>query len=506
MDSITTVQHEQSVPPADASNPHLKRKRSPSNDTLAAAAAAAAAAATANTSANSAAHPPPQKAAKTTPTPTPNPPATTTNTQHLAINYLARQYNEDLPLISSDDSLPSILQLLGEYAGVLERHESMACNLGARPLGPILIKRFERLFDEPPKVLKCHGKEGSTVTWLDVVEFARSKPEQFTLGQRSEGARVCQFYTKQCRVQISEEDYVLISSGIPQKMIPPQPIIEDEDKELLTLEILEKNLNSICHMADQVAARTRQLRHRITGRRNAILDRRANDTSLPIRASSPSHNGAAGTAASPSSSILAQLAAAASAPSAGFVAVNTRSSADNPASNTRSLLDRLFPQPDRPSSNGGEATSPITPAAPFSRAASASYRPDDPYGGTPGAQQRASAGSTPQPTPVPQKDDGGPFKTEMVLRMDSLRRGERVLPPCDRCRRLHMDCIKNLTACQGCTKKHAKCGWRDVRESEVFAAAVGGLEGEFEALSARAMAVEGLAVEGGSGGEGEGGT
>jgi hypothetical protein len=134
---------------------------------------------------------------------------------------------------------------------VLDRHESMACNLGARPLGPILIKRFERLFDGPPRVLKSHGKDGTTVTWLDVVEFARNKPEQFQLGQMSEGVRVCQFYTKQCRVQISEEDFVLISSGIPQKMIPPQPIIEDEEKELGTLEILERNLGQICQLADQ---------------------------------------------------------------------------------------------------------------------------------------------------------------------------------------------------------------------------------------------------------------
>ena len=31
-----------------------------------------------------------------------------------------------------------------------------------------------------------------------------------------------------------------------------------------------------------------------------------------------------------------------------------------------------------------------------------------------------------------------------------------------------MDCIKNLTACAGCTKKHAKCSWRDVREIELY--------------------------------------
>jgi hypothetical protein len=65
------------------------------------------------------------------------------------------------------------------------------------------------------------------------------------------------------------------------------------------------------------------------------------------------------------------------------------------------------------------------------------------------------------------KADDGPYKAEMMNRMESIKRGDRVVPPCDRCRRLHMDCIKNLTACLGCTKKHAKCGWRDVHPDEL---------------------------------------
>jgi hypothetical protein len=43
----------------------------------------------------------------------------------------------------------------------------------------------------------------------------------------------------------------LIASGIPQRLIPPQPIIEDEEKELGALEILEKNLGQIIQLADQ---------------------------------------------------------------------------------------------------------------------------------------------------------------------------------------------------------------------------------------------------------------
>lgn len=187
------------------------------------------------------------------PPPAPAPPAKAAKTHgsHLQINYLARQYSDILPLVHVDDNLASILQLLGDYCGVLERHESLAGNMGARPLGPILIKRFERLFDGAPRVLKSHGKEGTTVTWLDVVEFARHKPEQFNLEKMRDGVRVCQFYTKQSRVEISEEDFLLISSGMPQKLIPPQPIAEDEEKELGTLEIMEKAVAQVVQLADQ---------------------------------------------------------------------------------------------------------------------------------------------------------------------------------------------------------------------------------------------------------------
>ncbi|KAF2124888.1 hypothetical protein P153DRAFT_350253 [Dothidotthia symphoricarpi CBS 119687] len=466
--SEPTMNPQHHAPPAPS---ELKRKRSPSTHELHSASA------------------PLPKSAKTH--------------NHLQINYLARHLDEDLPLITNDDTLPNILSLLGDYQGVLDRHESMACNLGARPLGPILIKRFERLFDGPPRVLKSHGKDGTTVTWLDVVEFARNKSEQFQLGQMSEGVRVCQFYTKQCRVQISEEDYVLISSGIPQKMIPPQPIIEDEEKELGTIEILEKNLGQICQLADQVAARTRQLNHRLKGRKQAILDRRATATPAPpIRPSSPSNvalmNGG-------SSSLPPVNQASQTSPS-GFIAVNARSRQESNGNGTSSttrhdLLNKFHTlnerrpssQPPngptdarRPSVGAHTISHPSTPMTNVSRAPPKPVEapsqppprptqlneselqslmnspvpiPNTPSNLLPAASQRA--------THSQEKDDGGPFKAEMVHRMESLAKGERILPPCDRCRRLHMDCLKNLTACMGCTKKHAKCSWKDVREPEL---------------------------------------
>ena len=72
-----------------------------------------------------------------------------------------------------------------------------------------------------------------------------------------------------------------------------------------------------------------------------------------------------------------------------------------------------------------------------------------------------------KPSPTDRFEDSGPYKGDMMARMEQLNRGDRVQPPCDRCRRLHMDCLKNLTACMGCTKKHAKCSWKDVEEQEL---------------------------------------
>lgn len=445
----------------------------------------------------------------------PTPPAKVpkTNANHLQINYLARQYQEILPLISPEDALPSLLSLISDYDGVLHRHESMAGNLGARPLGPILIQRFERLFDGPPHVLKTHGKEGTSVGWLDVVDFARNKPEQFNLEKMREGNRVCQFYTKQCRVEISEEDYVLIKSGMPEKLIPPQPIGEDEEKELGTLEILEKNLGGVVQLADQVSARARQLNHRLKNRKNAILARREAEVVAVEGARSPSirgfdlgqpryhtnHSSNGGNSRSSTS------------PKSGFIAVNSRYQlpSDRPSQHNGSSHE--YPRiATQPLTNGG---SPMNGASAATRAellnkfhtssdrsssefeaarrsslvnSRPSVPPKPKNSFKPYADSMEYAGallSAASPVPIPNTpasllpyvkpsptdrfEDSGPYKADMMARMEQLNRGDRVQPPCDRCRRLHMDCLKNLTACMGCTKKHAKCSWKDVEEQEL---------------------------------------
>lgn len=196
--------------------------------------------------------------------------------------------------------------------------------------------------------------------------------------------------------------------------------------------------------------------------------------------------------------------AQASAPSPGsFVAVNSRSHGENGASSStrHELMSKFQTLSERKASvpmngmvdNGRASVGPHSHSHSSTPVPSASKPPPKPIElGQPGMLPRpqhmpdSELHHVPHsPVPIPntpsnllpatsqrtqqshEKDDGGPFKVAMVQRMESLLKGERIMPPCDRCRRLHMDCLKNLTACMGCTKKHAKCSWKEVREGEL---------------------------------------
>ncbi|TKA23744.1 hypothetical protein B0A50_07025 [Salinomyces thailandicus] len=437
-----------------------------------------------------------------TPTAAPAAKATKSATQ-LSINYLARQTQEDLPLLTKEDTLPNMLQLLTAYSNVLERHESLASNLGARPLGPILIKRFERCFDAPPKVVASHHKgsashpeeSGHAITWLEVIEFARAHPGQFTLSTFSEGKRVCQFYypQKQLRVQISEEDFLFINSGRCQELIPPLPIWEDEEKEVGTCDVLETKLKELTNVADMVAARTRQLSHRLKGRRSAILERRAEGGS-----GTPAKANAVQTTTAPGSGLTSGTVASArplgdgDASAASFASVRSEllkhfeglpqnQSAGQLPSRHLSIYPELKHESERAegadstlsSLSPGPARMPqdldVTPAQPSStsQVGGGGHRPSVSTG-----THNYNAGHAPskhnfsRPLP-PALESSQPFRPLCQAHMDGLPRGARVMPPCDRCRRLRMDCVKNLTSCAGCTKKHARCHWRDVSREEL---------------------------------------
>lgn len=210
-------------------------------------------------------------------------------------------------------------------------------------------------------------------------------------------------------------------------MIPRQPVVEDELAELGTMDILEQRLSLLIKRADLVAARARQLNYHLKGRKAAI-------SSHQQQFSEQGQNGS----------------------SINFLPSTHGTSA---TLDTRSIQQDLLRQftADR-----------RKPAAPRNKPgnihteALSSPKPS----GSPllnGQVRRLPASLTPGP------DDGtgGQYRPLITARVEKMNRGDHIWPPCDRCRRLRMDCTKYLTACAGCTKKHAKCTWRDIAEEEV---------------------------------------
>ncbi|KAI1080499.1 hypothetical protein F5B20DRAFT_101086 [Whalleya microplaca] len=354
--------------------------------------------------------------------------------QSVPINYLSRAHTVKLKLIQGDgDTFSDVLTLINEYEGVLNRHESLASNLGAKLTGSRLLKAMEGAFEgsittTPPQTIFT----SDPVTWLDIVEFAKSKPGEFTLTPTLSGTRCCQFSLKGVQVEIGEDDWRLIVSGALDRfrLVPPQPLEEDETAELATLEIVEQRLQILIKRADEVARRARQLNYHLSGRKATIHAHRSSQ----------------------------------SAPGSSFQAVNqARPSGANPGYDLHADLLQQFLAPSQPSSHRISSASSVPPTP--NPMASASTTPRASI-----QQQTLLTSSRPSPS----------FPTEPVIRdieeenralvtakIEKLARGDAIHPPCDRCRRLKTQCIKHLTACQGCTKKHARCVWKGLTEEEV---------------------------------------
>ncbi|KAI4868093.1 hypothetical protein F4820DRAFT_161515 [Hypoxylon rubiginosum] len=382
------------------------------------------------------------------------------------INYLSKVHTVKLKLIQGDgDTFTDVLTLVNEYEGVLNRHESLASNLGAKLTGGRLMKAIEGAFEgsittTPPQTIFSPDP----VTWLDIVEFAKAKPGEFVLTLTPGGTRCCQFPLKGVQVEIGEDDWRFIVSGALDRLrlVPPQPLEEDEIAELATIEIVEQRLQVLIKKADEVARRARQLNYHLSGRKASIHARRASQ----------------------------------SAPGAGFQAVNQpMGSGANPGYDLHADLLQQFLAPSQPS---GHRISSVSSVPPTPAMATATSTPRT------SIQQQALLGST-RPSPgysvePAVRDLEEENRVLVTAKIEKLTRGDVIQPPCDRCRRLKTQCIKHLTACQGCTKKHARCVWKGLTEEEVAwlkgeAAGDGDEEGDEPREAGRAMFISQPHVE-----------
>lgn len=307
----------------------------------------------------------------------------------------------------------------------LDRHESLAANLGAKLTGPRILKGIERFFDGPIKT-SASQPFASPVSWIDVVQFAKTSPDDFVLVALPDGSRCCRFHCKGTQVEITEDDWRLISSGALDRFPLEHPFEEDETAELATLDILDARTSILYKKADEIAARARILHHRMGQRRNELKRRRNN-------AAPASRTGPSGQPYDLHADLLQQFAAVTSN-------LTQSRSASIAGVSTPSMLP-VSPSVHSPHHQHTPALvgRPLAPAASFSEGVAVS--PTD---------HRAEL-----------------MRSLVTQKMDRLAKGELITPPCDRCRRLRLQCVRNLTACQGCTKKHAKCSWKFVSEEEV---------------------------------------
>ncbi|TVY60942.1 hypothetical protein Focb16_v013943 [Fusarium oxysporum f. sp. cubense] len=199
------------------------------------------------------------------------------------IHYLPRSNASHLSLVQGDaDTFADIIGLIGEYENVLDRHESLAASLGAKLTGPRLLRGIEKFFDGPIKTTPLQPFS-NPISWLDVVSFARSNPKDFTLVQKADGSRCCQFVLKGSQVEIMEDDWRLVWSGALDRFPLDHPLEEDETAELATLDILEQRTSILYKKADEVAARARILNHRLGQRKQDIRRRRSTQDTPPSR-------------------------------------------------------------------------------------------------------------------------------------------------------------------------------------------------------------------------------
>lgn len=325
---------------------------------------------------------------------------------------------------------------LSRRIGVLNRNESLAFNLGAKLTGSRLLKAMEGAFEGPITTTPPQNQfTPDPVTWLDIVDFAKSHPQEFQLSSTPSGLRYCQFPLKNVRVEIGEDDWRLIVSGALDRfrLVPPQPLEEDETAELATVEILEQRLQVLIKKADEVARRARQLNYHLSGRKASIHSRYPPQT----------------------------------ASSSGFQPVNAgRQLGANPGYDLHAdLLQQFTSSTAQPPSHRVSSVSSLPPTPnPISTASSTPRTSVQQHSFMSSTSNRPSPGYVSEPMTRDVEEEN---RILVTSRIEKMARGDVIRPPCDRCRRLKTQCIKHLTACQGCTKKHTRCTWKKLTGEEV---------------------------------------
>ena len=138
-----------------------------------------------------------------------------------AIDFETRQFADDLrSLGSSNITIPDLLVELERYFSVLESNGSIALNSGEILSSSCLSGQLARLFKTAvPEVI-----DGPSMTWAGAVFLAGPSPASSIDGNY-------QLKIGESRIQLPDEDCMLLISGRPWQFLNPWPNQHDYERE-----------------------------------------------------------------------------------------------------------------------------------------------------------------------------------------------------------------------------------------------------------------------------------
>lgn len=391
--------------------------------------------------------------------PQPRPPQSGNTTP---INYLSASgiKTSSLELLRGDNcAFNKVISLINDYEGVLSRHESLAANLGAKLTAPRLLRAMESLFEGE---ITVYAKTSSRMdqpykpSWLDILDFAAANPGEFNLTTITSRGRVCRFSMKNVDVEITEDDWRLIRSGALDRfsLVPPKPLEEDDGIELVTLDIVEDRVHSIIQKADEIAAKARQLNYHLSGRKAAIAARYTFQHSSELNHYPKRHS-----ELKPDPDLRAYLLRqflSRAAQHAEISDTGKSSSSSSFASSNQSQLHLrqavIVRSPPMPTSSGT--------LAPLQQL-TGSIHMENSVLQDPAHQLSWGSGALERHTATSRSG---------TRAVEKLERAASTSPPCDRCRRLQIPCVKYMgSGCQGCADNRERCDRQAATHNEIFA-------------------------------------
>ncbi|KAI9904408.1 hypothetical protein N3K66_000937 [Trichothecium roseum] len=320
-----------------------------------------------------------------------------------------------------------VIESIETYLGVLERQESLSSCVGVKLTGSHMLKGVDKFFEGPVRIIP-QQPYAHTIKWTDILHHARTSPQDFVPTTLRDGTRVCYFYYNGFKVEISDVDWQVICSGTLERLPWNRSMAVDELAEVATVNLLQQRSCVLYYKACEIAEAARELYHGTTRRKLAIPRHWRQSQSID-----------AGPLISPT--------------------------------NLQAPAPSYELQPDMPGQCIASSPSPSVAAS----GAGAGAGSGASAGAGAGPSQNSWSPRSPECNPNKRETRAAKRKREairdairptMIEKMARLHRGDEIRPGCDRCRRLNLLCFKNLTACVGCEKRHAKCTWKGAPDDD----------------------------------------